>query len=196
METLLSICVGIGLSAACGFRVFAPLLVMSIAAHSGHLALGPGFEWISSYPALIAFSVATCVEIAGYYIPWVDHLLDALATPAAIIAGTLVTASAVTDLSPFLKWTLAVIAGGGAAGLVQSATVVTRGASTVTTGGLANPLVSTLELVGAVLTSVLAIVVPVLTVVLVAALLLVLGRKVLRRLRGTPPVPAVPTALL
>jgi hypothetical protein len=195
METLLSICVGIGLSAACGFRVFAPLLVMSIAAHSGHLALGPGFEWISSYPALIAFSVATCVEIAGYYIPWVDHFLDTLATPAAIIAGTLVTASAVTDLSPFLKWTLAVIAGGGAAGLVQGATVVTRGASTVTTGGLANPLVSTLELVGAVLTSVLAIVVPVLTVVLVAALLLVLGRKVFRRFRGTPPAPAIPTAI-
>ncbi len=196
METLVSICVGIGLSAACGFRVFVPLLAMSIAAHSGHLTLGHGFEWISTYPAMIAFSVATCVEIAGYYIPWVDHLLDTIATPAAIIAGALVTASSVTDLSPFLKWTLAVIAGGGAAGLVQSATVMTRGASTVTTGGLANPVVSTLELAGAILTSVLAIVVPVLTGVLVAGLLLVLGRKVLKRFRSASPAPIIPTAQL
>src|SRR6266478_8524849 len=132
METLLSICVGIGLSAACGFRVFVPLLVMSIAALCGHLTLAHGFEWIGTYPAVVAFAVATCLEIAGYYIPWVDHLLDTIATPAALVAGTLVTASAVTDISPFLKWTLAVIAGGGSAGLVQGATVIMRGASTVT----------------------------------------------------------------
>src|SRR6266404_3033095 len=105
METLLSICVGVGLSAACGFRVFVPLLVMSIAAASGHLTLAHGFEWIGSNPALVAFSVATVVEIAAYYIPWVDNLLDAIATPAAVIAGTLVTASMVTGTSPFLKWT-------------------------------------------------------------------------------------------
>src|SRR5579864_4751189 len=151
METFLSICVGIGLSAASGFRVFVPLLVMSIASLSGHLTLAHGFEWIGTYPAMTAFAVATCLEIAGYYVPWLDHLLDTMATPAAIVAGTIVTASAVADMSPFLKWTLAVIAGGGAAGLVQSATVVTRGASAVTTGGLANPVVSTFELGGAVL---------------------------------------------
>src|SRR6266699_346020 len=108
METLLSICVGIGLSAACGFRVFVPLLVMSIAALSGHLQLAHGFEWIGTYPALVAFAAATCLEIAGYYIPWVNNLLDTIATPAAIIAGTLVTASLVSDLSPFLTWTLAI----------------------------------------------------------------------------------------
>ena len=115
METLLSICVGIGLSAACGFRIFVPLLVMSVASLTGHLTLAQGFEWVGSYPALVAFAVATCVEIAGYYVPWVDNLLDTIATPAAIIAGTLMTASLVTDLSPFLKWTLAIIAGGGVA---------------------------------------------------------------------------------
>src|SRR5438309_12026247 len=104
METLLSICLGIGLSAACGFRVFVPLLVMNIAALSGHLALAHGFEWIGSYPALVAFAVATGVEVAGYYIPWVDHFLDTIATPAAIIAGTLITASMATHLSPFLRW--------------------------------------------------------------------------------------------
>src|SRR5215468_1906577 len=129
MDTILGICIGIGLSAACGFRVFVPLLVMNIAALSGHLALAPGFEWIGSYPALIAFSVATCLEIAGYYIPWVDHLLDTIATPAAVVAGTLVTASLVTDVSPLVRWSLALIAGGGIAGMVQGTTVLARGAS-------------------------------------------------------------------
>src|SRR3974377_1629839 len=112
METVLSVCVGIGLTAACGFRVFVPLLVMSIASLSGHLTLAHGFDWIGTYPALIAFSVATALEIAGYYIPWVDHLLDTLATPAAVVAGTVVTASMVGGMSPLLKLTLAVLAGG------------------------------------------------------------------------------------
>jgi hypothetical protein len=189
METLISVCVGIGLSAACGFRVFVPLLAMSVAALSGHLTLAHGFEWIGSYPALIAFAVATGLEIAGYYIPWVDHLLDSLATPAAVVAGILVSASMVTDLSPLLKWTLAVIAGGGAAGLVQGSTLVARGASTVTTGGLGNPLVATLELVGAIVTSVLAILVPLLAVVLLAGVALFLGRKWLRNRRSPQPLP-------
>jgi hypothetical protein len=189
METLLSICLGIGLSAACGFRVFVPLLFMNVASLTGHLTLAHGFEWLGSYPALITFSVATVVEVAGYYIPWVDHLLDTIATPAAVIAGTIVTASVVTDMSPFLKWTLAVIAGGGAAGLVQGGTVLTRGASTATTGGLANPIVSTIELAGAVVTSILAIVAPVLAVALFIVLILIVVRKLRRKARSSPAVP-------
>jgi hypothetical protein len=187
METALSICVGIGLSAACGFRVFVPLLVMSIASLSGHMTLAHGFAWIGTYPALVSLSVATCIEIAGYYVPWLDHLLDTLATPASIVAGTIVTASAVGDMSPFLKWTLAVIAGGGAAGLVQGATVMTRAASTATTGGLANPLLSTLELAGATLTSILAIVAPVVAVLLLISIMVFLGRKLIKRFRNTGP---------
>jgi hypothetical protein len=187
METALSICVGIGLSAACGFRVFVPLLVMSIASLSGHMTLAHGFAWIGTYPALVSLSVATCIEIAGYYVPWLDHLLDTLATPASIVAGTIVTASAVGDMSPFLKWTVAVIAGGGAAGLVQGATVMTRAASTATTGGLANPLLSTLELAGATLTSILAIVAPVVAVLLLISIMVFLGRKLIKRFRNTGP---------
>src|SRR2546430_1436977 len=117
MEILLTVCLGIGLSAACGFRVFVPMLIMSIASLSGHLSLAHGFEWIGSYPALVSFSVATCLEIAGYYVPWLDHLLDTMATPAAIVAGTIVTASMATEVSPLLKWSLAIIAGGGLAGM-------------------------------------------------------------------------------
>ena len=168
METLLSILVGSGLSAACGFRVFVPPLVISIAALSGHVTLADGFVWMGTWSALIAFTVATALEIAAYYVPWLDNLLDASASPAAVVAGTVVMASMVGDLSPFLKWTLAVIAGGGAAGLVQSATVVTRAASTTFTGGLANPLVATAELGGAVVVSLLSLVAPVLAVLALA----------------------------
>src|SRR5436309_6364987 len=181
METLVSICLGIGLSAACGFRVFVPLLAMSVASLAGHLALAHGFEWIGSYPALVTFAVATCVEVAGYYIPWVDNLLDSIATPAAIIAGTLVTASLVTDVSPLVKWTLAIIAGGGAAGMVQGTTVLARSASSAGTGGLANPLLATLELGGSIVTSILAILAPVLVMVLLAIFLVVFGRRLFRK---------------
>ncbi len=183
METVLSICLGIGLSAACGFRVFVPLLVMCIASLSGHMTLAHGFEWLGSYPALVAFSVATCLEIAGYYIPWLDHLLDTIATPAAIVAGTVVSASMATHMSPFLHWTLAVIAGGGAAGLVQATTVMTRGVSTATTGGLGNPVVATLELAGSVITSVLALIAPLVAAVLICGIVLILGRIAYRKLR-------------
>src|SRR4030042_1380930 len=100
-ETLLGTAVGIGLSAACGFRVFVPLLAMNVAALTGYLQLAPGFEWIGSYPATIAFGTATIVEIFAYYIPWLDHLLDLVTSPAAIIAGTMATASMVTEMSPF-----------------------------------------------------------------------------------------------
>jgi hypothetical protein len=181
MDTLLSVCLGVGLSAACGFRVFVPLLVMSIASLSGHLTLAHGFAWIGTYPALITFSVATGLEVAGYYIPWLDHLLDTLATPAAVVAGTIVSASLVANMDPMMKWTLAVIAGGGAAGLVQTATVAARTASTATTGGLANPLVSTMELAGSVTTSVAAIFAPLLVILVIAIFAFILGRKLFRK---------------
>ena len=188
MENLLAISLGIGLSAACGFRVFVPLLVMSVASFSGHLTLAPGFQWIGSYPALITFSVATVVEIGGYYIPWVDHLLDTMATPAAIVAGTVITAAMVSNTSPMLKWTLAAIAGGGAAGLVQGTTVLARGVSTATTGGLGNPFFATIELGGALFTSILALLVPLLAVGLIAVFLFVVGRKVVQKTARVQPV--------
>jgi hypothetical protein len=186
METITSVLVGIGLSAACGFRVFVPLLVMSIASMSGHLTLASGFAWIGSYPALIAFSVATCLEIAGYYIPWVDHLLDTIASPAAVVAGTIITASMVTNTSPFLKWTLAIIAGGGVAGLVQGTTVLARGVSTASTGGIGNPLFATIELGGSLAMSIMAVLAPICAIAIIVLLLWFVASKLVRRRRKTP----------
>ncbi len=189
METVLSILIGLGLAAACGFRVFVPLLVMSLASRAGvgQLVLGPNFAWIGSTPALLTFSAATILEIAGYYIPWVDNLLDTIATPTAVIAGILVTASAMTtDVSPFLKWTLAVVAGGGTTAAFQGITSVTRHISSFTTGGLGNPVLATAEAGGAAMLSVLAITLPVLAFLIVVGLLYFGVKKVLFRFRRPP----------
>ncbi len=177
MDLFLSLCIGIGLSAACGFRIFVPLLVMSIATKAGHLTLVESFQWVGSDAALITFAVATCLEIAAYFIPWLDHALDVIATPVAIVAGTIATASMVGGMSPFLKWTLAVIAGGGAAGLVQGTTVVARGASTATTGGAGNPIFAALEFIGSVIMSVLAVIAPIVALLFLAAVLFVVLKK-------------------
>ena len=196
METLLGIAVGIGLSAACGFRVFVPLLVMNLASLTGLLHLAPGFSWVGSPYATVAFATATILEVSGYYLPWVDHLLDIFATPAAVIAGTVATASVVTDLSPFLKWTMALIAGGGIAGLVQGTSVLLRATSSAATAGIGNPVVSTLELLGSVITALLAILVPILCLALIVFLCLLVirragrvlfGKMKLTRERGFPP---------
>ncbi|MBN2318960.1 MAG: DUF4126 domain-containing protein [Acidobacteria bacterium] len=185
-ETLLSVIVGLGLSAACGFRVFVPLLVMSVASLAGHLTLSSGFEWIGSYPALLTFAVATVLEIAGYYIPWVDNFLDVIGAPAAVIAGIIAMASSVTDVSPFLRWSLAIIAGGGIAATFHALTGMTRAASSVKTAGLGNFILSTSEAAGATAFSILAIVLPLLGVALIAILLSVAcwpGRAVIRKMR-------------
>jgi hypothetical protein len=170
MEIALGVLLGIGLAAACGFRVFIPFLLLSIASLAGHVHLSPGFAWVGTWPALVAFGVATVLEIVAYYVPWLDNALDVAATPTAVVAGTVLTAACVTDMSPLLKWALAAVAGGGVALVVQVATVKARALSSVFTAGAGNFLVSTGEAVGSAVVSVLVILVPVLTLaVLVSA---------------------------
>jgi hypothetical protein len=187
---LVSIALGLGLAAAAGFRVFVPLFALGIAARAGWVALADGFQWLGSDPALIAFGTATVVEVVAYHVPFLDHLLDVLATPGAVVAGALASAAVLTDLPPVVKWTVAVIAGGGAAGLVQSATVLARVGSTTLTGGLGNVLFASFELFGAVGTVILAITLPLVAVALVLALLVaavVLLLRFARRRAGAAP---------
>ena len=178
METLLGIAVGIGLSAACGFRIFVPLLIMNLAVLSGQIQLPAGFAWIGSIYAITAFASATLIEVLGYYIPGVDHILDIIATPAAVIAGTITTASMSMQISPFLKWTLALIAGGGIAGLVQGSTVALRAKSSVTTAGTGNVIVATLELIGAVIIAVMAILLPLVCLAMILLFIVFVFKKV------------------
>lgn len=188
-DLALSIALGVGLAAAVGFRVFLPMLVMSIAACTGHLQLGSGFAWLGTAPALVMLAVAAVVEIVAYYIPGVDNLLDALATPAALIAGTVVSAAVMAELPPIVKWTTAVIAGGGAAGLTQGITSLLRLKSTTLTGGLANHAVATGEIGGALGVSLLALTAPIAAVALVAVFCLFTVRVLRRLLRKSQPPP-------
>ncbi len=174
MEWVLGVLVGVSLSAACGFRVFVPMLVMSIAVHSGHLNPASGFEWLGSWPALLGFGLATVIEIVAYFVPVVNNALDIIATPAAAIAGTVLTASMVGDLSPVFRWALAAVAGGGVAAGVQ---VVTASARSAVAPLGASGVVSAAEDGAAVATSVLAVTVPVAAVIVLIILSILLVRR-------------------
>ncbi len=185
MESTIAVMVGISLAASCGFRIFVPMLVTSIATYSGYLQVADGFEWIGSQTAIVAFAVATIVEVVAFYVPWLDNLLDTIASPCAVIAGVILFAACFADVNPFLQWSLAVIAGGGSAAVVQTGSVATRLASTTTTGGFANFGFSTIETVSSFVTSVLAVLAPLLAVLLLLvaiACMYYVGRIVLRQL--------------
>ncbi|MGB8327249.1 MAG: DUF4126 domain-containing protein, partial [Steroidobacteraceae bacterium] len=167
MDLLISVALGIGLAAATGFRLFVPLLVLALAAWTGHVHLAASFAWLGTPPAIAMLGVAAVAEVSAYYVPGVDHLLDVIAAPAALVAGTVAAAAVITDLPPLVKWTTAVIAGGGAAGLTQGMTTLLRAKSTIATGGLGNPLVASGELGGALGISLLAISMPFVAVALV-----------------------------
>ena len=175
-ETIISIFLGIGLSASVGFRVFLPLFALSLASFFGIWDLNDSWQWIGSLAAVITLGVATMAEIFAYFIPWVDNLLDSFAVPLAAIAGTAVMVSTVANLDPVVTWSLAIIAGGGTATAIKSAGATGRLASTATTGGLANPIVSTLETGTAVVVTTASIFAPILAAVLVIVILFVIFR--------------------
>ena len=152
VQILLSLSLGLGLAAACGFRVFIPPLMMGVGSRLDLYKLEGSFVWVDDTWAIAIFAVATLLEIGGYFIPWIDNLLDAVATPAAIIGGIFVTSASLEgELDPSAQWTLSVIVGGSVSGVIQLGTVATRAISTGTTGGLANPIISLLEVVASIL---------------------------------------------
>jgi hypothetical protein len=172
-DILLSIALGLGLAAATGLRVFLPLFLASVLAHFdvGGIGLRENMAWLSSWPAMVALAVATVLELVAYYVPVLDHFLDAIAVPLATVAGTLVAMSTFVDLPPMLAWGLAIIAGGGIAGLVSAGTATTRLASTGTTAGLGNPIVATAETAGSLVLSLLAWFLPLVGLALVVLVL-------------------------
>jgi hypothetical protein len=184
LESLLSIALGIGLAAAAGFRVFVPLLVAGIAARTGVLPLTDGFQWLASTAALLTLGTAAVFEVLAYYIPGVDHVLDVLAGPAAIGAGIVASASVMADIPQAVMWPVAIIAGGGVAGLTKGSTALLRAKSGVMTAGLANPIVATVETVGATGIAILAIAVPLLCFAAIVGLLYWATRKAGRLLFG------------
>lgn len=176
----LGLCAGLGLSAASGLRVFLPALLASLAIQLGWLPASDSMGWLGTTSATTGLGAATLLEIVAYYVPWLDNALDTVATPAAVVAGVLVSAASFVGLDPFVQWSCAIIVGGGAAASVQLGTVATRALSTGTTAGLANPAVSTAENVGAVGLTILAVVAPVVAAVCVVLVLALAFRRIAR----------------
>lgn len=181
MELLLTVCLGIGLAAAAGFRVFLPLLALSLAAFFDYLPLNEGWQWLGSTPALILLATASVIEIFAYYIPWVDNALDVIAVPLATIAGIAMFFATTADFDPLFTWSLALIGGGGTATLVAGTTAAGRAASSATTAGFANPVFSTLETGTSILITILALILPILAAVLVVIIIYVLIRRYKKR---------------
>lgn len=170
-ESFISICLGIGLAASVGFRVFVPLFALSLASYFNLWELNESWQWIGSATALFTFGVATIVEIVAYFIPYVDNLLDTIAVPMAAIAGTAVMVSTVADLSPVFTWALAIIAGAGTAAVVAGSSGAARLTSTASTGGIANPLVGLFETATSIVVSTLSIFLPILAIILIFIIL-------------------------
>lgn len=177
VDFILSLALGLGLATAVGFRVFLPLFMLGIAVRWGHIPATSGFEWVGSDAALTMFAVAAVAEVAAFYVPFLDNAFSAIAAPVAIAAGIGVTALALGDAPPMLKWTLAIIAGGGAAAATHGATSLLRGASTVATIGLGNHLISTGEIVGAIGMSLLALILPYIALIGVVLIMIFVARR-------------------
>ena len=181
-ETIISIFLGVGLAASVGFRVFLPLFALSLASFFNVWELNESWQWIGSLAAVLTLGIATFVEIFAYFIPWVDNALDSVSVPLAAVAGTAVMVSTVANLDPVVTWSLAIIAGGGTATAIKGAGATGRLASTATTGGLANPVVTTVETGAAVVVSTASIFVPFFAAVLVCIILIIIFR-IYRKLR-------------
>ena len=184
-DILVASSLGLGLAAASGFRVFIPPFLYGLFLRLDMVPISIPMtgisEWMASDIGLIVLGVAMIVEILGYYIPWIDNLLDTIASPAAIIAGVMMMSSTLSDTHPALQWGASIIAGGGVSGTIQIGTVATRAVSTATTGGLGNPIVSTIEAGACILCTILVILLPIIALFLVIVLVGYSGRQVNKR---------------
>ncbi|MCT4663697.1 MAG: DUF4126 domain-containing protein [Flavobacteriales bacterium] len=171
MEWILGLFLGIGLAASAGFRVFVPLFAMSLAAYFEIIPLNESWKWVGSFTAVVVLGIATLIEALAYFFPYVDNLLDTIALPLATVAGTLVVVATVNDMSPVVTWALAIIAGGGTAGAIKGMTTSTRAVSTVSTAGVANPIMAGVETIFAGFMAIVSILLPILAIVFVFVIL-------------------------
>lgn len=166
VQTITATALGIALAACCGFRIFVPMLVAGLASKFQLFHFAESFSWLSSTPALVALSAATLVEIGAYYVPFIDNVLDTISAPLAAVAGTLLATSVIPIENEWMKWIIGIVAGGGGAGLISSATGLLRLFSSKTTLGTGNAVVATTENTAAIGGSILAFVIPVIMAVL------------------------------
>lgn len=182
-ELITAVAIGIGLAASTGFRVFVPMLVAAVAAKAGFLPLNESFMWLASWTSIVILATATMVEIIAYYIPVVDNLLDTVATPLAVVAGTLLLTSVLPIDSELMRWITGAAVGGGSAAVVQSGSALTRLTSTKLTAGIGNPAVATVENVAATGTSLLSLVIPFFVIAAFLLMIVFIFTRIRRKLR-------------
>jgi hypothetical protein len=185
MTILVQLAMGLSLAACAGMRAFLPLLIVGLAGRFDYIPLLSSFEWLASTPALTVFGVAVVFEILGDKIPLIDNLLDTVQTGVKPVAGTLVVAGLLTEFTPLQAVVLGIVLGGSAAGAVHLLKAQARVLSSAGTGGLANPVISTVEDAGTLTASVAAIFVPVIVLTLILAVATGIGmalRGVRRRM--------------
>lgn len=177
-----SVALGIALSACCGFRIFIPMLAAAIAAYNHWFGFSADMQWLGTLPAIVCFATASIIEIGAYYFPFLDNILDAIAAPLAVAAGTIVAFAILPtgNSEPLLRWVTALIAGGATAGSIHVGTGLLRLFSTKATLGTGNPIVASGENVVAVGASILSFVIP---VIVASVLLLLVGWIVYKGLR-------------
>lgn len=192
-----AIAMGIALSATAGFRVFVPMLAGALAARFGLINTPADMEWLGSWTAIIVFGTAALAEIAAYYVPFIDNVLDTIAAPLSVAAGTVLASSIlpIGDQEPWVRWGVALLAGGSAAGTIQLGTGLLRLFSTKATVGTGNAVVSTGENAAAIGGSILSFVIPVVMAVLLVGLIVWIAVKLagrvgrLGRAKRYPPKP-------
>ncbi len=170
---LTNIALGIALSACAGFRVFIPMLAGALAGHFNIISLPADMQWLSSWPAIACFGTAAIAEVGAYYIPFIDNLLDTIATPLSIGAGTVLASSIlpIADQEPVVRWGIGLLAGGSVAGTIQMGTGLLRLFSSKATLGAGNVVVATTENAAAVSITTLSFFIPVVIALLLIALI-------------------------
>jgi hypothetical protein len=135
---------GVAVAASCGLRAFLPLLVLGLAARAGVIELRGGSEWLAGDLALVAFGIATVLEIVGDKIPVVDHALDAVASVLRPAAAWLATFALLSGWpTPWAQ--IAALVFGTLAFTLHGLKAGVRLGSTVTTLGVGNIVLSLLE---------------------------------------------------
>jgi hypothetical protein len=193
-EGLLSLATGLGLSTAAGFNAYLPLLITGILARTTDLiTLDAPFDRLEEPVVLGVIAAIGIVDFIGDKVPAVDHVLHAIGLVLAPVAGAVLALGATSDTG--IVPAAAVIVGVLAAGATQGARTSVRPLSTVTTGGIGNPILSLGEDGLSATLSFAAIIVPLVALVLCAAVLVLLvwavrsarRRRRSRTTRAAPP---------
>jgi hypothetical protein len=169
-----------------------PFVFVGAVARYGGIPAPDVLQWTATDTGFLLLLVATFVEVLGDKIPAVDHALDVGATFLKPAAGLILPVALLQDLSPMAAWTLGIAAGAPIALGVHATKAGTRMASSATTVGIGNPIISFFEDALALLILVASLIAPVLAVLVVGVLLVTVVRALrrMRRLFGYRPTNA------